>query len=158
MPNETISPPARYLAPVVVAAVVGLALLAVVTFHALPRDRVTSEPGAGAGTIEVDGRIYPFTAKTCVITDDAFVASGPGVWAEEPFVASVATTGIEVAFGVASDVDQPDPGSLWWTSRGIDHHDVQGGTIRVTAQAQDRSGHVDGPRTAVVQVTCHEAR
>lgn len=156
MPYETIMTPARYLAPVVV--VIALALLAVVTFRALRSDRATSEPGAGAGTVEIDGRIYPFTAKTCVITDDAFVASGPGVWAGEPFVASVATTGIEVAFGVTSDVDQPDPGSLWWTSRGIDRQDVQGGTIRVTAQAQDRSGHVDGPRTAVVQVTCHEGR
>lgn len=155
MPNETISPPVRYFAPVILVAFV---LLAVVVFRALPSDRVSPGLGTGAGTIEVDGRIYPFIAETCVITDDAFVASGPGVWAGERFVASVATTGIEVAFGVASDVDQPDAGSLWWTSRGIDHHDVQDATIRATAQAQDRSGNVDGPRTAVVQVTCNEAR
>jgi hypothetical protein len=108
-----------------------------------------------AGTVTIDGEVYPFEPKTCLLTDDTFVAAGPGTRDDEPFVASVSSkAGLEVAFGVRTEVDQPEPDHLWWTSGPLRQSRVEGTSLRATAKVEDRSGTVTGPRIAVINVTC----
>lgn len=150
MPRHKIHPPTRYLAPALAVTL----LLVALGVRGLTGDPSTTRPAAGAGTVEVDGRVFAFDAKTCVITDGSFVASGPGTWGGEGFVASVSSSGFEVAFGVTTDVDEPASDAPWWVANRLNGAEIDGETVRATAQVQDRSGRVDGSRTAVAQVTC----
>lgn len=148
--GERPSGPVAVAAAVFAIALLGLALLLGRSLSA-PSSAVAQQQG----TVTIDGLVYPFQPETCLITDDAFVASGPGRWGGEPFVASVSKMGgVHVAFGVRNDVDQPEPDALWWTSGPLRQSRVDGTSIRATAKVEDRSGTVSGPRTAVVNVSC----
>lgn len=109
----------------------------------------------GAGTVAIDGRVYPFAPETCVITDDGFVASGPGTWGDQSYVASVSQKGgVQVAFGVSKDVDRPEPGQQWWVAPKFGRSRIKGSNVHATATVEDRSGSTSGPRSAVVHLTC----
>ena len=150
--------PRRSRTTAAAAAFVAVGLLAV----AMLLGRSSTQPSAATpqwnrGTVEIDGRVYPFAPRTCAITDEGFVAAGPGLAGEESFVASVSKSGgLQVAFGVRNDVDRPGPDQLWWVSSGLRQARIEGTSVRATAKVEDRSGTVTGPRTAVINIACPE--
>jgi hypothetical protein len=156
-PRDEADPrPSRSAAIAATAGAVALLILAALLGRASTAPSA-ADPVVGA-SVTIDGQVYPFDPETCLITDDGFVASGRGEMDDDTFVASVSKIGgVQVAFGVANEVDQPAPDHLWWSSDVLRQSRVEGTSVRATAKVLDRSGSVEGPRTAVVNVTCPTA-
>jgi hypothetical protein len=112
---------------------------------------------AGSGELVIDGATYPFTARTCVITDGSVVAAGPGEVDGESYVVSVSSTGgAELTFGVTSDVDHAPEDHHWWVAKSLERVEVDESGFRAIARMSDRSGLDRFERRAVVDVSCPE--
>lgn len=138
------------------AGLLACAAVAAVTLGAAQAGTGADLPAAGAsGRIDVGGTSFPFTPRTCVLAGDGFVASGPGVAGGVEYVASVSSSGgVELAFGVDSDVDRPPSDRPWWVANELDHHSIEGRRIRAAARVTDSSGGLAGRRLATIEVTC----
>lgn len=138
------------------AGLVACAAVAAVTVGAARAGTNADLAAAGAtGRIDVGGTSFPFTPRTCVLAGDGFVASGPGARGGVGYVVSVSSTGgVELAFGVDSEVDRPAADEPWWVADALDHQAIEGRTVRAAARVTDSSGNVVGRRLATIEVTC----
>lgn len=152
----TTSRPRR--APNAFAAIAAVMVALVVSWALdIPARWWSSPPTSSASTaaVVIDGERYTFTPSTCVIVDGGFVVSGPGSWNGERFVASIAPgSGVELGFGVASDVERPDAHRSWWLSGPITNYRIDGRAVRGSVEVRDQSGNVEGIRTATVAARC----
>lgn len=108
----------------------------------------------GAGKIEVAGELYEFATDTCSITDDGFVASGPGIADGERFWVAASNDSIDIAVGQESIAEAPDDDQLWLTS----FNDVSWSaeSSRLSASVNMHDDRLDNPAQyrAVLSVNC----
>lgn len=113
-----------------IAFVVALALVLVVAFATFVAG--SDAAADGTGTVTVDDAVYSFEAETCTVSDGDFVAAGPGSLDGAPFWVSASSSDITVAFGVESELQQPDSSRLWLSSDGPIQWEHDGSVVNAT--------------------------
>lgn len=70
------------------------------------------------GRFDVDGVAYRFAPTTCTITDNDFLAAGPGEVDGDPFWISASADRIDLTVGQDSGLERPADDQLWLISVG----------------------------------------
>lgn len=111
----------------------------------------------GTGKLEVGGEIYEFATDTCSITDEGFVASGPGATNGERFWVTASNDSIDIAVGKDSIAEAPDDDDLWLTSLSDIDWDVEESKLLASANMHD--DRVDNPAQyrAALSINCTTA-
>lgn len=68
------------------------------------------------GQFDVDGVAYRFAPTTCTITDNDFLAAGPGEVDGEPFWISASADRVDLTVGQDSGLQRPADDQLWLIS------------------------------------------
>ncbi len=94
---------------------VGIVLLTGFAFG-ISSSGLTSEAPEETSQLDVNGVTYRFAATTCTITEDDFLAAGPGQVDGEPFWISASADQVNLTLGEDTEVDRPDDSQLWLIS------------------------------------------
>ena len=93
---------------------------------------------SGSGILTVDGLSYPFTPTTCFISEEDFVAAGPGFVDTDQFWVSASSVSLDLAVGTEGELDQPTDDQVWLISNAnVDWH-ATGRTVVAEAPMSDR--------------------
>ncbi len=141
----------RLRRPWVLAA---LALFAVIMATGTFNDS-TAASDSEPSTLVVGGHEYAFVPTTCVITEDTFVAAGPGSMDGINYVIAVSHATVELAMGIDAELETPAPDQLWlssedsvsWTRKGQDQ-------VSASATLFDRNAPDSPSRSAVLDLRC----
>ena len=91
-----------------------------------------------SGTLTVAGETYSFTPTTCFVSEEDFVAAGPGYQGTTRYWVSASGVSLDLAFGTENEVDQPADSQVWLVSDELIDWDATNGGVVAKATMTDR--------------------
>lgn len=119
-------------------------------------DFVDADPGHdnGTGSLTVAGETFTFTATTCFVSDDDFVAAGPGNNGTDHYWVSASSISLDLAVGTENEVDRPADDQTWLMSDEVTDWEADGQTVVAEAPMTDRRDPESAQFLGSLRVTC----